>query len=116
MHEQPAPHPDRKAPLAPKKISRSEGGGGGRAEAGTHHDAGEKTHTFATVCVGHHVPITNGKECDGDEPHGTQKVTSYVLLVMVPAKGKTGVSGRSRHVREHGLRADPGGDGGETVR
>lgn len=53
---------------------------------GTHHDASEKTDTFPTVCVGHHVPITNGKECDGDEPHGTQKVTSDVLLVMVPAE------------------------------
>lgn len=55
---------------------------------GTHHDASEKTDTFPTVCVGHHVPIANGKERDGDEPHGTQKVTSYVLLVMVPAKGR----------------------------
>lgn len=75
-----------------KKGSGLEGGEGGRAGAGTHHDAGEETHTFPTVRVGHHVPVTNGKECDGDEPHGTQKVTSYVLLVMVPAKGKTGVS------------------------
>lgn len=40
--------------------------------------------------MGHHVPITNGKECDRDEPHGTQKVTSYVLLVMVPAGGGGG--------------------------
>lgn len=55
---------------------------------GTHHDAGEKTDTFPTVCVGHHVPIANGKERDGDEPHGTQKVTSYILLIMVPAEGR----------------------------
>lgn len=58
------------------------------SRGGTHHDASEKTDTFPTVCVGHHVPIANGKERDGDEPHGTQKVTSYVLLVMVPAKGR----------------------------
>lgn len=38
--------------------------------------------------MGHHIPITNGKERDRDEPHGTQKVTSYVLLVMVPAGGR----------------------------
>lgn len=98
-----------------KKGPGSEGREGGRAEAGTHHDAGEEAHAFPTVCVGHHVPITNGKECDGDEPHGTQEVTSYVLLVMVPAKGKTGVSRRNCHCREHRPRASPRGEGGETV-
>lgn len=63
-------------------------GGQDHGRGGTHHDAGEKTDTFPTVCVGHHVSIANGKERDGDEPHGTQKVTSYVLLVMVPAEGR----------------------------
>lgn len=55
-----------------------------KGSAACTHDAGEKTDTFPTVCVGHHVPIANGKERDGDEPHGTQKVTSYILLIMVP--------------------------------
>lgn len=99
----PTPWPGR--PLCVHKkglcsLHRPGGGEGGRAEAGTHHDASEETDTFPTVCVGYHIPITNGKESDGDEPHGTQKVTSYVLLVMVPAKGKTRVSRWNRHFRE----------------
>lgn len=65
---------------------------GSQAEVGTHHDASEKADTFPTVRVGHHIPVTNGKECDGDKPHGTQKVTGYILLVVVPAKGKIRVS------------------------
>lgn len=84
------------------------------AEAGTHHDASEKTDTFPTVRVGHHVPVTNGKECDGDEPHGTQKVTGYVLLVMVPAKGRTGVSPWNCCPQSQ-AGANLGGEGKETV-
>lgn len=39
----------------------------------------------------HHVPVADGQECDGDEPHGTQEVTRDILLVVVPAKGTQGL-------------------------
>lgn len=71
--------------------SRSSEGRRWWAEAGTHHDAGEQTDALPTVRVGHHVPVPDGQECDGDEPHGAQEVTGDVLLVMVPAEGETGL-------------------------
>lgn len=71
------------------------GRAGGQAKAGTHHDAREQTDALPTVRVGHHVPVTNGQECDGDEPHGAQEVAGDVLLVVVPAEGETGLSCRN---------------------
>lgn len=76
------PGPSPREPLCALRAGRGMGRGG------THHDASEKTDTFPTVRVGHHVPIADGQERDGDEPHGAQKVTGHILLVMVPAKGR----------------------------
>lgn len=57
------------------------------AQHGPYHDASEQTDTLPAVGVWDHVAIADGEEGDGDEPHGTQEVAGYVLLVMVPAKG-----------------------------
>lgn len=51
-----------------------------------YHDASEQADSLPTVGVWDHVTIANGEEGDGDEPHGTQEVAGYILLVMVPTK------------------------------
>lgn len=51
-----------------------------------YHNSCEQTHSLATVGVRHHVSISNGEEGDGDEPHGTQKITGHILSIMVPER------------------------------
>lgn len=51
-----------------------------------YHNSREQTHSLATVGVRHHVSISNGEEGDGDEPHGTQKITGHILSIMVPER------------------------------
>lgn len=81
------------APCGPTRGGVSEdrvpgGGTGGTAselsDEEAHHDPREQTHAFATVRVRHHVPVANGEEGDGDEPHGAQEVTGHFLFVMIP--------------------------------
>lgn len=59
---------------------------GNPAWHGPYHDASEQADSLPTVGVWDHVTIADGEESDGDEPHGTQEVAGYILLVMVPAK------------------------------
>lgn len=35
----------------------------------TYHDAAGQRNTAAAVGVGHNIPITHTKKCDGDQPH-----------------------------------------------
>lgn len=51
-----------------------------------YHDAGEQADPLPAVGVRDHVAVANGEEGDGDEPHGSQEVAGYVLLVVVSAK------------------------------
>ena len=55
-------------------------------EGRSHHDAGQQTHPFPTVGVRDHVPISDGQEGDGDEPHGPQEGAGHLLGVMVPGR------------------------------
>lgn len=70
-----------------------------------HHDPREQTHAFATVRVRYHVPVADGEEGDGDEPHGAQEVTGHFLFVMIPAgtqrSGASVGEGRSARRRRH---------------
>lgn len=102
-----APHADWKVPLSSRE--------GPRAGPGTHHDAREQADALPTVGVGHHVPVADGQERDGDEPHGTQEVACHVLLVMVPADGKTGVGWGNRRGWGERLWADVAGEGKGTI-
>lgn len=79
-----------------------------------YHDASEQADSLPTVGVWDHVPIADGEEGDGDEPHSTQEVAGYILLVVVPAK-ETGTSvsqqGTGMDVAEMGV---PGHSGSPT--
>lgn len=73
---------------------------------GPYHDASEQADSLPTVGVWDHVTVADGEEGDGDEPHGTQEVAGYILLVMVPAKEtQTSVSqqGTGMDVAETGV-------------
>ena len=59
-----------------------------------YHDAGEQTDPLPAVGVRHHVPVADGEEGDGDEPHGPQEVAGHLLLVVVPARGRAQPSAR----------------------
>lgn len=51
----------------------------------SHHNAGQEANSFPTVRVWDHVPISDGEEGDRDQPHGSQEVAGYVLVVVIPA-------------------------------
>lgn len=84
-------------------------------EGETHHDPCEQAHAFPTVRVRHHVPVADGEEGDGNEPHGPQEVTGHFLFVVIPEaageiegggeRGEGGThcqsNGSRTHRREH---------------
>lgn len=51
----------------------------------SHHDAGQEANSLPTVRVWDHVPVSDGEEGDRDQPHGSQEVAGYVLVVVIPA-------------------------------
>lgn len=99
-----------------------------------HHDPCEQAHAFATVGVRDHVPVADGQEGDGDQPHGAQEVAGHLLLVMVPAgtqEGRSagagpgfrglggvggGAGGKHGHAGERGCRVNQRPRRGEGVR
>lgn len=50
----------------------------------SHHDAGQEANSLPTVRVWDHVPVSDGEEGDRDQPHGSQEVAGYVLVVVIP--------------------------------
>lgn len=97
-----------------------------------HHDPCEQAHAFATVGVRDHVPVADGQEGDGDQPHGPQEVAGHLLLVVVPAGTQEGRSagagpglggggvrrggGKHGHAGERGCRVNQRPRRGEGVR
>lgn len=51
----------------------------------SHHDASQEANSLPAVRVWDHVPVSDGEEGDGDQPHGSQEVAGYVLVVVIPA-------------------------------
>lgn len=55
----------------------------------TYHDACQKTNPFPTVGVRDHVTITDGQESNRDQPHCPKEGASYLLSVVISARGMT---------------------------
>lgn len=49
----------------------------------THHDPGAEADNLAPHRAGHHVPVADGQESDGDEPERVGKVSSGINSLPV---------------------------------
>ena len=52
----------------------------------TYHNPSEQTDSLPTICVRHHVTITDGEKSYWYQPHCSKEVASHILLIMVPEK------------------------------